>query len=82
MDGIRNKSEIKAYNLQMSSTVVLTVGLFPTGGRTPIFTTRRINYTDLATIDTALISVLTTPPFLAYVPVPPEPVPEEPIVVE
>ena len=68
----------------MSSIVTLTVGLFPTGGRPPILTTRRVAYTDLAGVSSTLMTVMTTPPFLAYVPVPPEPepVPEPPAPVE
>ncbi len=58
----------------MSTTVTLTVGIFPPG-KIPIFTSRRVIYTDLTDPLTSLSTILTTPPFLQYVPVPPEPEP-------
>lgn len=64
----------------MSTTkLTMTIGVFPPG-KTPLFTTRTINYTDLSLAYSALTSVLTTPPFLQYIPEPvPDPIEEEPL---
>lgn len=59
----------------MATKLSLTVGII-VPGKTPIYTTRSIIYEDLSQPLNALSTVLTTPPFLQYLPVP-EPVPEE-----
>lgn len=65
----------------MSNRLVMTIGIL-VPGRTPIFTSRTINYTDISVPLNTLSTVLTNPPFLEFLPVPvPEPEPEpEPIM--
>ena len=62
----------------MASRIVLTIGIL-VPGRTPIFTSRTITYTDISAPLNTLSTVLTNPPFLEFLPVPPpdpEPDPE------
>lgn len=60
----------------MSTTrITLTIGVMPPG-RAPIFTSRSMAYTDVTVPIQTLTTVLSTPPFLEFFPVPPEPEPE------
>ena len=61
----------------MTTLVSLTVGVI-VPGRAPVFTSRTVPYTDLSVPLTIVSSILTTPPFVQYLPVPLPP--EEPIV--
>ena len=62
----------------MSSRITLTIGILPPSG-TPLFTTRTVRYTDLSVPLSSLTGVLTTPPFLQYLPVSEPPPEEEPV---
>lgn len=57
----------------MSSLLTFTVGVIPSNGGVPLFTSRTITYTSLEAAYSAFTNVLVNPPLLQYMPVPPPP---------
>jgi hypothetical protein len=63
----------------MPTWVTMSVGIISTG-RAPIYTSRTVNYTDISDPLTTFTHILTNPPFLEFLPVPPPPPVEEEVL--